>query len=135
MLEKVHRSLYDESYQKGFEIGISKSSFQFLTGMVKSIKAYLSEERWERYKKSQEKKHRKYIAEHPGSAEGCHSCYDNDGCLIKEKWVKEEKIILNCLGFQEECWADIISFIEKYPELSASAIARRIVRESEYKYI
>ena len=47
MLEQVHIRLFDESYQKGFEIGMSKSSFQFLTGMVKSIKASLSEERRE----------------------------------------------------------------------------------------
>lgn len=61
--------------------------------------------------------------------------YDEAGDLIKEKWAEEQVFLMECLRFSGECWTDICAFAEKYPDLSSEALARRIIRESEYKYI
>lgn len=135
MLESNYRNRYDESYQKGFEIGVSKASLDGLIMMVGNIKATMSEEKWERYKKSAEKKHRKYITEYPETTEKNSGYYDEKGQIIKEKWIETQIDIMECLGFAEGSWEDICAFVERYPELPAASLARRIIRESEYKYI
>lgn len=135
MLEAGSIDLYDQLHQEGFEIGVTESVLETLTVMAKYARLIMSEEKWERFKKSEEEKCRKYRKENPGSKERYDICYDEEGNLVKEEWVKEHKYIMICLRFPKEGWDDLCSFAEKYPELSPGALARRVIRESEYKYI
>ncbi len=135
MLEAGTVDLYDQAFQEGFEIGVTESSVEMLAMMIEYAKISMSEEKWGHYKKSEEGKYRKYRKEHPDCEETCGRNYDAEGRLIKEKWIEDKKNIMTCMGFPKEGWNDICAFIEKYPELSPSALARRIIRESEYKYI
>lgn len=135
MLEAGSVDLYDQAYQKGFEIGRTEASLGMLAKMIEYAKTAMSEEKWNRFMKSEEEKYRKYQKEHPDSKETYGRCYDNEGHLIKEKWIEERKEIMECIGFPREGWEDLCSFIEKYPELSAGALAKRILKESEYKYV
>ena len=95
----------------------------------------MSKEKWNGFIKSEEEKYRKYQKEHSDSKENYGRYYDNEGHFVKEKWIEEQKVIMECMGFPKEGWEDICSFIEKYPELPAGALARRIFKESEYKYV
>lgn len=135
MLEAGYIDLYDEAYQKGFEIGISISTLRMLTRMVGHVKSFLSAESWEKYKKKLENRFKKHLAEHPEDQGKRPDFFDEEGRLVKEEWVKEKKKILDCMGFHEGSWDEICAFVGKYPELPPSALARRIIRESEYKYI
>ncbi len=135
MLEAAAMDLYDQAYQEGFEIGISEAALDMLIAMVKHAGMFVSEEKWIRYKKSEEEKYRKYRTEHPDCRETYGRCYDDQGCLIEEKWVEDQKTIMDCMGFPKGGWEDICAFVRKYPELTPGALARRILRESEYKYI
>lgn len=135
MLEAGSMDLYDQAYQEGYEIGISEVALDMLAVMVKHAGMFVSEERWKRYKKSEEERYRKYRKEHLDCPENYGRCYDDQGCLIKEKWVEDQKTIMNCMGFPKGSWEDLCVFVKKYPGLTPGALARRILRESEYKYI
>ena len=135
MLEAGSMDLYDQAYQEGYEIGISETALDMLTVMVKYARTFASEERWGRYKKSEEERYRKYRKEHPDCRENYGRCFDDKGHLVKEKWVEDQKIIMSCMGCPEESWEDLCVFVKKYPGLTPGALARRILRESEYKYI
>ncbi len=135
MLEAGSMDLYDQAYQEGYEIGISETALDMLAVMVKYARTFASEERWGRYKKSEEERYRKYRKEHPDCRENYGRCFDDKGHLVKEKWVEDQKIIMSCMGFPEESWEDLCVFVKKYPGLTPGALARRILRESEYKYI
>ncbi|MDE6641683.1 MAG: hypothetical protein K2K63_14305 [Acetatifactor sp.] len=135
MLEAGLIDLYDQLYQEGFEIGMSEASLDMLTTMAGYAGIFMSEEKWVRFKKSQEGKYRKYRKEHPDSRDRYGRCYDDEGYLIKEKWIEEQKDIMSCMNFPKEGWEDLCAFAEKYPGLPPGALARRILRESEYKYI
>ena len=65
----------------------------------------------------------------------CDNYFDESGRLIKEKWVKNRKYVLRMLNFPEDCWNELCDFARKYPGLSPNMLTRRIIRESEYKYI
>ena len=135
MLEAGYINLYDQALQEGFEIGVSEAALDSLVVMAGRAKIFLSETKWKRYKKSKEKRHRIYVQENPDNKSGFFECYDEAGNLIKEKWVEEQIFVMECMGFSGECWTDICIFAKKYPELSSETLARRIIRESEYKYI
>lgn len=135
MLEAGFMDLYDQAHQKGFETGISEAALGMLTLMVKHAEIFVSEERWNRYKKSEEEKYRKYRKEDPDCRETYGRCYDDQGCLIAEKWVEDQKMIMNYMGFPKEGWDDLCNFAKKYPGLMPGALARRVLKESEYKYI
>lgn len=135
MLEAGSMDLHDQAYQEGYEIGISEVALDMLAVMVKHAGMFVSEERWKRYKKSEEERYRKYRKEHLDCPENYGRCYDDQGCLIKEKWVEDQKTIMNCMGFPKGSWEDLCVFVKKYPGLTPRALARRILRESEYKYI
>lgn len=135
VLEAGLTDLYDQAYQEGFEIGKSEASLDMLITMAGYAKIFMSEEKWERFKKSQEDKYRKYRKKHPDSSARYGECYDDEGYLIKEKWIEEQKVIMSCMKFPEEGWEDLCAFVEKYPGLPPGALARRILKESEYKYI
>lgn len=135
MLEKGYVDSYDQGLQKGFEIGVSEAALDTLAVMAGRAKIFLSETKWNRYKKSEENKYRKYMRENPDIESGSYKYYDEAGNLIKEKWAEEQVFLMECLRFSGECWTDICAFAEKYPDLSSEALARRIIRESEYKYI
>lgn len=135
MLEEGYINLYDQALQEGFEIGVSEASLDSLTMMVGRAKIFLSETKWERYKKSEENRHRIQLQENPDIKQGLFECYDEAGNLRKEKWLEKQICVMECMGFSGECWKDICIFVEKYPNLSSEALARRIIRESEYKYI
>lgn len=135
MLELGHIDPHDKTFQEGFQIGVSEAVMDDLAVAAGRVRIFLSETKWKRYKKSEENRHRIYVQEHPEDKEGFCRCYDEAGNLLKEKWVKKQIILMKCDGFSEECWNDICAFAKKYPNLSSEALARRIVRESEYKYI
>lgn len=135
MLEAGSVDLYAQAYQKGFEIGKTEASLKMLTTMIGYAKTFMSKEKWNGFIKSEEEKYRKYQKEHSDSKENYGRYYDNEGHFVKEKWIEEQKVIMECMGFPKEGWEDICSFIEKYPELPAGALARRIFKESEYKYV
>lgn len=135
VLEAGLMDLHDQLYQEGFEIGMSEASLGMLATMAGYAGIFMSAEKWERFKKSQEDKYRKYRKEHPDSGDRYGRCYDEEGHLIKEKWVEEQKDIMSCMSFPEEGWEDLCAFVEKYPGLPPEVLARRILKESEYKYI
>ena len=135
VLEAGSMDLYDHAYQEGVEIGMSEASLGMLTTMTGYARIFMSEEKWERFKKSQEEKCRKYRKEHPDSKDRYDRCYDDEGYLIKEKWIEEQKEIMRCMDFPKEGWEDLCAFAEKYPGLPPGVLARRILKESEYKYI
>lgn len=135
MLEAGHIDLFEQGYQEGVEIGISEVLLDKLTVMVKHAGIFLSEDKWECYKKSEEDKYRKHKEEDLDCGENYGRCYDEQGHLIKEKWVEDQKTIMSCMGFPKDCWEDVCFFVKKYPGLAPEALARRILRESEYKYI
>lgn len=133
MLEADPMDLYDQAYQEGFETDISEAALDMLIVMMKHAAIFVSEERWNRYKKSEEEKYRKYRAEHPDCQGNYGRCYDDQGCLVKEKWVEDQKTIMDCMGFPKEGWDELCVFVKKYPGLTPGALARRIIRESEHK--
>ncbi|MDE7310013.1 MAG: hypothetical protein K2N87_00020 [Eubacterium sp.] len=135
MLEAGYRNLFEEAGQRGYEIGVSNVLLDMLAESIGFVKIAMSDERWERYKRSQEIKIRKEMSE--GKLQDI--CYeyicDENRHIIKEKWLDEKQIEMKCMGFPMEGWEDIRAFVEKYPELPPCKLAERIVRESEYKYI
>ncbi|MDE7185884.1 MAG: hypothetical protein K2O40_15780 [Lachnospiraceae bacterium] len=135
MLEAGSMNLYDQACQEGYEIGVTESSLNILATMAKYARIFMSEAKWERFKKSEEKKCRQYRKENPDSKERYDKCYDEQGNLVKEEWIEEQKLIMTCMRFPEEGWDDLCRFAEKYPELPPGVLARRVIRESEYKYI
>lgn len=135
MLEAGYMDLYDQNFQHGYEIGVTEAALEMLARMIKYAKISMSEEKWKDYKKIKEEKYRKYREENPGREGTYDRCYDAEGNLVKERWIEDQKIIMTCMDFPKESWDDVCAFIEKYPELSPIALARRIIRESEYKYI
>lgn len=135
MLEAGSVDLYDQAFQEGFEIGKTEASIEMLARMAEFARIFMSEEKWEHYKKSEEDKYRKYKKKNPGCEETYGRNYDTEGNLIKEKWIEDQKHIMTCMGFPREGWDDICAFAAKYQELSPAVLARRIIRESEYKYI
>lgn len=135
MLEAGFMDLYDQACQEGFETGLTRASLKSLTTMVKYAKIFVSEEKWERFKKSEEEKCKKYRAENPDRKERYSRCHDEKGNLLKEKWIEDQRTIMICMSFPKEGWDDLCSFAKKYPKLSPGILARRVIRESEYKYI
>lgn len=61
MLEAGQIDLYEEAYQRGYEIGVTRSQISSISMVIEDIKISLSEEKWMRYKKAEEEKHRKYV--------------------------------------------------------------------------
>ena len=53
MLEAGSMDLYDQLHQEGCEIGVTESSLETLTVMAKYARIIMSEERCERFKKSE----------------------------------------------------------------------------------
>lgn len=135
MLEAGSVDLYDKGFQEGYEIGKTEAVTEYLARMIQYAKISMSEERWECYKKSEEEKYRKYREANPGCEETYGRCYDAQGCLVKEKWIGKQKHIMACMDFPKDGWDDVCAFIKKYPELQPAELARRVIRESEYKYI
>ena len=135
MLEAGYIDPFEQKFQEGFEIGISSVPLDMLTIMAKRALIYMSEEKWKRYKKSKEKKYRKYREEHPDCQEDSDKYYDHQGELIEEKWVESQKDVMDFMEFPENGWDDLCFFAKKYSELTPGALARRVLRESEYKYI
>ena len=135
MLEAGKTDLYERSFQEGYETGLTEVSVEMLARVAGHAQISMSEEKWEHYKKTEEDKYRKYREENPDRGEAYDDNYDTEGRLIKDKWIEEQKLVMKCMGFPKEGWDDICAFIEKYPGLSPAALARRIIRESEYKYI
>lgn len=135
MLEKDSVDLYDQAYQKGFEIGKSEASLEMLTRMIRYAKVFMSKDEWNYFKRSEEEKYRSYKKEHSDCKEIYGRCYDSEGNLIKEKWIEDRKLIMECMGYPQEGWEELCNFIEKYPELSIGDLAKRILKESEYKYV
>lgn len=135
MLEEGYLNLHDQALQEGFEIGVSEGVLDSLAEMAGRAKIFLSETKWKRYKKSEENKHRLYMQENPDIKSEIFECHDEAGNLLKEKWVEKQIFLMKCRGFSGECWTDICTFVDKYPNLSSEALARRIIRESEYKYV
>lgn len=132
MLEAGFVDLHDQAFQEGFEMGLTDSSIKMLAKIAEHAKISMSEEKWEHYKKSEEDEYRKYRKENPDYKD---TNFDAEGRLIREKWIVEQKLTMICSGFPKEGWDDVCAFVLKYPELSPTVLARRIIRESEYKYI
>lgn len=135
MLEAGYTDLFDQEFQRGIQIGRADAHFIVLTEIIRGIRAIMSEKRWERFKKSEEQKYRKYRKEHPGREEDYSESYDREGHLVKEKWIEEQKRMMEGMHFPEEAWEELRGFAEKYPGLLEEDLARRVLRESEYKYI
>ncbi|MCM1235955.1 MAG: hypothetical protein NC489_38180 [Ruminococcus flavefaciens] len=135
MLEAGYIDLYDQNFQRGYEIGLTESTIEMFARMIRFAKISMSEEKWKTYKKTEEEKYRKYREENPDRGKIYGRCYDAEGNLVKEKWIEDQRLIMTCMNFPYEGWDEVCAFIEKYPALSPTALARRIIRESEYKYI
>lgn len=135
MLELEQCDFYEEAYQQGYEMGVSEVQISSIVKVIEDIRISLSDEKWIQYKTAREEKHRKYVALYPEQKNSEQSIFDENGDMIREKWMEM------CLFFAEtcfrdlECWNDIAAFNKKYPNLSAVELAKRIVRESEYKYV
>lgn len=76
MLEAGPIDLYEEAYQRGYEIGVAKSQISSISRVIEDNKISLSEEKWMQYKKAEETKHRKYVREHPEQKDDEQSMYD-----------------------------------------------------------
>lgn len=135
MLEEDYINSYDQALQKGFEIGVSEAVMDMLVKMAGRAKIYLSETKWKHYKKLKENVHKIFVKEYPDIKLRFFECYDEAGNLLKEKWAEDQIFLMGSWGLSEVHWNDICAFAEKYPNLSSEALARRIIRESEYKYI
>lgn len=55
MLEAGQIDLYEEAYQRGYEIGVTRSQISSISMVIEDIKISLSEEKWMRYKKRRRK--------------------------------------------------------------------------------
>lgn len=115
MLEEGYINSYDQALQKGFEIGVSEAVMDMLVKMARRAKIY--------------------VQKHPDYKSEFFEYYDKAGNLLKEKWAEKQISLMECWGLSKVYWNDICIFAEKYPNLSSEALARRIIRESEYKYI
>ncbi len=135
MLEAGRMDPFEQGFQEGIEIGISEVRLDMLIVMVKHARIFVSEEKWICYKKSKEKKYRKHREGHTDCQEDYAQYYDGQGYLIKEKWAEAQKAVMNHMGFPKDGWDDLCFFAKKYPGLTPGALARRVLRESEYKYI
>lgn len=135
MLEMSQIDFYEEAYQRGYEIGVAKSQISSICMVIEDIKISLSEEKWTQYKRSREEKHRKYVCKHPEQKEDVQGLYDENGYMVRERWLEGCHVFAEICFLEPECWDDISAFIIKYPQLPANELAERIVRESEYKYV
>ena len=135
MLEAGQIDLYEEAYQRGYEIGVTRSQIGSISMVIEDIKISLSEEKWMRYKKAEEEKHRKYVREHPEQENDAQGLYDGNGSMVRERWLESCHVIAEIFFLEPGCWDDIVAFIRKYPQLPTDELAERIVRESEYKYV